>query len=222
MQIISVMSLKGGTGVTAQAFELIVQAKRENMRILAIDTSPARHLTTMLGPLRFNNIEEIYQLFRPLEEADWNSRYMPPHAIIGFTQRRRIFDVRLCDGSDGIAMMPDLLIEAKDAQYLGAALGDLKPHFDIVVADVQNKDQALMQAFYDVSDDVHVMERDENDPWPYIVGCDDFFIRQKAKRNVTFHMDRSKQNRSENDDWSRHVKELFASMLDRQIYVNMS
>ena len=96
--------------------------------------------------------------------------------------------------------------EARAEFNLAAALGSLVHHYDVAIIDVMNKDKRLMQLFYDICDEVHVMLCDD---MPHARTVDDW--RQYIERpmgkddpKIIAHGDR-KNVRGDVDRWGHSV-----------------
>jgi cellulose biosynthesis protein BcsQ len=206
MKILSVQSKAGGTGVTLTAAELALTAMAKGQRVLAVDTSPWRCLKEDIEEAGFHYLDDVRQLFRPRGEARWFLDPMPRCAILHYPEAAPHY---LSQGEDGRRAMGYSLRAGQEARAelnLAAALGSLIRHYDVVVVDVMNKDKHLMQLFYDLSDEVHVMLRDA---MPHSRTVDDwrsYIERPKGKDDpdIITHSDR-KNVRGDLDRWGHSV-----------------
>jgi hypothetical protein len=74
--------------------------------------------------------------------------------------RRRAGFARGNDGQLVYALRKRVRVGDKAASGFWRVRQFLERHYDVMIVDVMNKDKRLMQLFYDVSDEVHLMLRD--------------------------------------------------------------
>jgi cellulose biosynthesis protein BcsQ len=98
MQIISVQSKAGGTGVTLTAAELVLQAQAQGQRVLAVDTSPSRCLKRDIKRAGFHYLDDVRQLFRPHQEARWALDPMPCCGILHYPEARSHYSAAAGEG----------------------------------------------------------------------------------------------------------------------------
>ncbi|MBC2650491.1 cellulose synthase operon protein YhjQ/BcsQ [Novosphingobium aerophilum] len=159
MQVISVQSVCGGTGVSLTAAELALKARSEGQRVLAVDLCQNRQLRRDLSIAGFHQIEDSRQLFRPLCEARWGRSPFPRAALMCFPFSRPSYLSVTDEGR--LTLNHEPLIERGPValQCLEASVRDLSVGFDVMVIDVSTKDRTTMRMVAEVSDEVHVMLR---------------------------------------------------------------
>ena len=169
MKVISVMAVEGGVGVTTRAIELAANAAEGGQRVLAIDTTQTKQMATLLQQNGFHYLDDVRQLFKPLEQARWQLERMPKFGLLCLPEARQWYRSSERDDEGAMAFCTEIVDSnnAADAhKNLIASLANLAPYFDVLIVDVENKNRALMSQFYKGSDDVHFMRRaqDEADP----------------------------------------------------------
>jgi cellulose biosynthesis protein BcsQ len=206
MKVISVQSQSGGTGVTLTGAELALTAMAEGKRVLAIDTSPWRCLKDDIEEAGFHYLDDVRQLFRPRSEARWFLDPMPRCGILYYPEAAPHY---LSLGEDGKPSMGYSVRAAQEARAefnLAAALASLIYHYDLAIIDVVNKDRHLMQLFYDICDEVHVMLRDDMPHCRTVDDWRDYIGRPIGKDDpkIIAHSDR-KNVRGDVDRWGHSV-----------------
>lgn len=206
MKVISVQSQSGGTGVTLTAAELALTAMAEGKRVLAVDTSPWRCLKEDIEEAGFHYLDDVRQLFRPRSEARWFLDPMPRCGILHYPEAAPHYLSLGNDGKPGMGYSVRAAQEEPAAFNLAAAMASLIRHYDVAIVDVMNKDKRLMQLFYDICDEVHVMLRDD---MPHSRTVDDwrrYIERPKGKDDpkIITHSDR-KNVRGDLDRWGNSV-----------------
>jgi cellulose biosynthesis protein BcsQ len=161
MQIISVQSKAGGTGVTLTAAELVLQAQAQGQRVLAVDTSPSRCLKRDIERAGFHYLDDVRQLFRPLQEARWALDPMPSYGILHYPEVRALYLAAAGEGMRQVGYSVAAGQEERADHHLRSAIAFFEAYYDLMIIDVANTDKRLMQLFHDVSDTAHVMLRDD-------------------------------------------------------------
>jgi cellulose biosynthesis protein BcsQ len=192
MKVISVQSQSGGTGVTLTAAELALTAMAEGKRVLAVDTSPWRCLKEDIEDAGFHYLDDVRQLFRSRSEARWFLDPMPRCGILCYTEAAPHYLSLSEDGKPSIGYSVRAAQEARAECNLAAALASLIRHYDVAIIDVMNKDKRLMQLFYDICDEVHVILRDDMPHCRTVDDWRDYIERPKGKDNpkIIAHSDR--------------------------------
>ncbi len=206
MKVISVQSQSGGTGVTLTAAELALSAMAAGQRVLAVDTSPWRSLKEDIEEAGFHYLDDVRQLFRSLGESRWVCNPPPRGGILYYPEATPHY---LSLDEDGGLSMGYAMRAGDDprAEFnLAAALGSLMHHYDVAIIDVVNKDRHLMQLFYDICDEVHVMLRED---MPHARMVDDWrsYIERPIGNDdpeIIAHGDR-KDVRGDLDRWGKSV-----------------
>ncbi len=159
MKIISVQSTAGGTGVTLMAAELALKAAIAGKSVLAVDTTFSRDLVEDIQHGGFWNTANVEHLFEPESEAVWEHIILPRCGLVSYPSdsSHRVKTVK--DGVTQIVYRERLGRQADAFANLKANIATLGRSYDVMIVDVQNKDKYLMQMFYDVSDEVHLMLR---------------------------------------------------------------
>jgi cellulose biosynthesis protein BcsQ len=206
MKVISVQSQSGGTGVTLTAAELALAAMAEGKRVLAVDTSPWRCLKEDIEEAGFHYLDDVRQLFLSLGESRWVCNPMPRCGILYYPETTPHY---LSLGEDGMLSMGYAVRAAQDGRAefnLAAALGSLMHHYDVAIIDVVNKDKHLMQLFYDICDEVHIMLRQDR---PHSRTVDDwrsYIERPKGKDDPEIITRSDRKNvRGDLDKWGNSV-----------------
>jgi cellulose biosynthesis protein BcsQ len=173
MTIITVQSMSGGTGVSLTAAQLAMQACRDGMSVVAIDTCYQRRLAQDLAPVGFTVIGHIDALFQ--ESGDG--------LALNFTKAALI--ARFRDEDVPLQFSEKLPWQRENAKpnFL-QNIARLQRQFDVVVVDVVNKDQDCMAMFSAVSDEVHLMHR----TIPYVGSINDWRERVGLDPSVTLHV----------------------------------
>jgi cellulose biosynthesis protein BcsQ len=206
MKIISIQSQSGGTGVTLTAAEMALTAMGQGKRVLAVDTSPQRGLKNDIEEAGFHYIEDVRQLFRSRSEARWALDPMPRSAILYYPEAVEHYLSQSINGSLSMGYSSIAAKEARADYHLMRALSFFIRHYDVRIIDVNNKDKRLMQLFYDVCDEVHVMLRES---MPHARTVDDwrnYIERPNSKDDpkIITHSDR-KDVRGDLDKWGKSI-----------------
>jgi cellulose biosynthesis protein BcsQ len=160
MKVISVQSQSGGTGVTLTAAELAMSAVANGLRVAAVDTSPWRFLKEDIGDAGFHYLDDVRQLFKPVSGERWLLPQMPLRALFCYPESQPFYLSRDDNGRLINAVREPVGEGADAASRFWLVRQFLEQHYDLMIVDVMNKDKRLMQLFYDVSDEVHLMLRD--------------------------------------------------------------
>jgi cellulose biosynthesis protein BcsQ len=160
VKIISIQSQSGGTGVTLTAAELALTAAAKGKRVAAVDTSPWRCLKDDIEDAGFHYLDDVRQLFKPLAGERWMVHPMPLKALFCYPESQPFYLAHGQDGQLVYALRKRVGEGDKAASRFWRVRQFLERHYDVMIVDVMNKDKRLMQLFYDVSDEVHLMLRD--------------------------------------------------------------
>lgn len=186
MKIISVMAVEGGVGVTSRAIDLATKTVEEGQRVLVVDTTQTKQMATLMQQHGFHFLDDVRQLFKPLEQARWRMERMPQLGLLCLPEARPWF--RSSVGNDeGAMVFCNEIVQKNNAtahDNLRAALADLAPHFDCMIVDVENKYQMLMSHFYMVSDDVQFMRRIDEETGEASVDLEQFLDCQRRRPKV--------------------------------------
>lgn len=187
MKIISVMAVEGEVGVTTRAIELAAKAADEGQRVLAVDTTQTKQTATLLQHKGFHFLDDVRQLFKPLEQARWQLERMPMMGLLCLPEAKSWYRSSLRDAEGAMVFCEDIVGEGDPAAHenLKASLANLAPHFDLMILDVVNKYQTLMAHLYMVSDDVHFMHRADDGIGPVAPNLEQFLECQRSKPRVT-------------------------------------
>jgi cellulose biosynthesis protein BcsQ len=192
VKIISVQSQSGVTGVTLTAAELVLTAMAEGRRVLAVDTSPWRCLKEDIEEAGFHYLDDVRQLFRSRSEARWFLDPMPRCGIFYYPEAAPHYLSLDENGRISMGYSVRAAQEGRAEFNLAVGLASLIHHYDVAIIDVMNKDKRLMQLFYDICDEVHVMLRGD---MPHCRTVDDwraYIERPKSKDDpkIIAHSDR--------------------------------
>jgi cellulose biosynthesis protein BcsQ len=193
MKIISVQSQSGGTGVTLTAAELALTAKAEGLSVLAVDTSPWKWLQADIEEAGFYYLDDVRQLFRPAREARWHLNLMPQCAILYHPEILPVFPTTAAAPGARSGYKPEAGKSEDAAFHLREALDWFDRHYDVMIVDVVNKNKRLMQLFYDVSHEVHLMLRDTSPHRHSIASWREYIERPSALQSypkIISHKDR--------------------------------
>lgn len=167
MDIISIQTVAGGTGVTTVATEVIDEWWGENVAILALDFGHNQELGLMLKDRDFELVADAAYMFWSDVDKKPKAREgcaFPRHSLMNLGDDLDTY--RNCSeqallGEDGHRSLEDA------QQRLSQHLDRFAPYFDVCVVDLSKAPQHLMRMFIELSDEVRFCERwtFENTTW---------------------------------------------------------
>lgn len=155
LKITSVQSLAPETGVSLTASKLVKQAKKRGERVLAVDLCTKLSMTSYLNGEGFIWLDDGYTLFDDPSLANWITvKKMPSYACFYDPDPRKYASKPKGEPQYIKYPVTDLV---KAGRMLTMSFDLLDPYYDLCVFDVPNRNFALMQLLYSISDNVFVV-----------------------------------------------------------------
>jgi cellulose biosynthesis protein BcsQ len=160
MKIICVQSTAGGTGVSLQAAEIALKASNDGLRVLALDLCTQRQLSRDLtfGPFHMDG--DCRNLFTRGWRPMWEFYPAKPHlALLAYPFSHGGNRSKAAEGGSSLHFTTMAVAFSDQWLRISKNLLYVVDDYDMLVIDVPNKDKFLMNLAHMMSDEVHVVRR---------------------------------------------------------------